>query len=100
MIFVDANVPIYLVGDDHPNKARAQLLVERAAVAGDGLVTDAEVFQEILHRFAAIRRLDAILARLGARDAIHAAVMANCDIDRILSFDADFDVIPGVTRLS
>jgi len=30
MIFVDSNVPIYLVGADHPNKTRSRLLLERA----------------------------------------------------------------------
>lgn len=46
------------------------------------------------------RTLMTTVARLGARDAIYAAVMTNHDIDRILSLDADFDVVPGVTRPS
>ena len=60
MIFVDSNVPMYLVGADHPHKADARRLLERHIAAGDRLVTDAEVFQEILHRYVAIRRRDAI----------------------------------------
>ena len=60
MTFVDANVPMYLVGRDHPRKSDAQRLVERAATTGDRLVTDAEVFQEILHRYVAINRREAI----------------------------------------
>ena len=131
MIFVDSNIPMYLVGADHPNKLAARTLVERAAVARERLVTDAEVFQEILHRYAAIDRLDAIdpafdsllsivndvlpitrddvlrarrlvtsTARLKARDAIHVAVMEHNRIDQILTFDAGFDSIPGVRRLS
>lgn len=60
MILLDSNVPMYLVGADHPNKTRAgtvlrQLIRERAR-----LVTDVEVFQEILHRYTAIRRPEAI----------------------------------------
>lgn len=60
MIFVDSNVPMYLVGSPHPHKADAQRFLERAAANRERLVTDAEVMQEILHRYSAIRRLDAI----------------------------------------
>lgn len=60
MIFVDSNIPMYLVGADHPHKTDAQRLLERAIVAGEALVTDVEVFQEILHRYVAIDRRDAI----------------------------------------
>jgi predicted nucleic acid-binding protein len=60
VIFVDSNVPMYLVGADHPHKADAQRLLERAVSSGDPLVTDVEVLQEILHRYVAIDRPDAI----------------------------------------
>lgn len=60
MIFIDSNIPMYLIGADHPNKHRAQDLVERAIEAQERLVTDAEVFQEILHRYDAIGRREAI----------------------------------------
>ncbi len=60
MILVDSNVPMYLVGAPHPHKADAQRLLERAITDGIRLVTDAEVLQEILHRYVAIARRDAI----------------------------------------
>ena len=60
MIFVDSNVPMYLVGAAHPHKTDAQMLVERLVMRRRRLVTDAEVLQEILHRYTAIRRPDAI----------------------------------------
>lgn len=60
MILVDSNIPMYLVGGDRPMKDRSQRLVQQALVRGDVLVTDVEVFQEILHRYSSIRRLDAI----------------------------------------
>ena len=60
MILVDSNIPMYLVGEDHPNKERARSALGRLAVAGERLVSDAEVLQEILHRYLAIRRKDAI----------------------------------------
>ncbi len=60
MIFVDSNVPMYLVGGAHPHKADAQRLLERCIAERQRLVTDAEVLQEILHRYVAIDRRDAI----------------------------------------
>ena len=60
MILVDSNIPMYLVGGPHPLKVEAQRLVERAVAEGERLVTDAGVLQEILHRYAALRRRDAI----------------------------------------
>lgn len=60
MIFLDANIPMYLVGAEHPNKAYARRLVEASVSRQDRLVTDVEVLQEVLHRYAALRRFDAI----------------------------------------
>ena len=60
MILVDSNIPMYLVGAPHPHKADAQRLLERCIAQGERLVTDVEVLQEILHRYVAIRRRDAI----------------------------------------
>ena len=60
MILVDSNVPMYLVGGDHPLKLESRRLLERSIAAGETLVTDAEVLQEILHRYAAIDRRDAV----------------------------------------
>ena len=51
---------MYLVGAAHPHKLDAQRLLESALSAGERLVTDAEVLQEICHRYAAIDRRDAI----------------------------------------
>jgi predicted nucleic acid-binding protein len=130
VIFVDSNIPMYLVGAEHPNKEAARRLLERAILGQDHLVTDAEVLQEILHRYSAIGRRDAIApacdtllgivetvhpielddvqrARalldtpsLQARDAIHIAVMQRRGIGRVMSFDRAFDQVPGITRLS
>lgn len=60
MIFVDSNIPMYLVGASHPHKLDAQRLLESALSAGERLVTDAEVLQEICHRYVAINRREAI----------------------------------------
>ena len=70
MIFVDSNVPMYLVGASHPNKDRALTLLTRLVQSGERFVTDVEVFQEILHRYTAIQRPDAIDPAFASLDAI------------------------------
>lgn len=60
MIFVDSNIPMYLVGARHANKMITVSTLTSLTTAGERLVTDAEVFQEILHRYRAINRPDAI----------------------------------------
>lgn len=60
MILVDSNVPMYLVGGEHPHKVDARRLLERLINEHERLLTDAEVLQEILHRYVAIDRRDAI----------------------------------------
>jgi len=60
VILVDSNIPMYLVGAPHPHKADAQRLLERLITDRQRLLTDAEVLQEILHRYVAIDRRDAI----------------------------------------
>ncbi len=70
MILVDANVPMYIVGADHPNKVAAQRMLERAVTHRDRLVTDAEVFQEILHRYVAIDRRIAIQPAFDALNGV------------------------------
>jgi predicted nucleic acid-binding protein len=37
---------------------------------------------------------------LSARDAVHAAVMLNRDVEWIAAFDADFDRLAGIRRFA
>ena len=61
MIFIDSNIPMYLVGTEHPpKKSTARRLLESCINRNERLVTSAEVLQEILHRYVAISRRDAI----------------------------------------
>jgi uncharacterized protein len=78
VILVDSNVPMYLVGAAHPHKADAQRALERLVAEQRRLVTDAEVLQEILHRYTAIDRRDAIQP---AFDVLLATVDAVFPID-------------------
>jgi len=130
VIFIDSNVPMYLVGAEHPHKRSAGASIARSIRDGELLVTDAEVLQGILHRYVSIGRHDAIGpameavlsivdqvfpmeqadveravdiihgTRLSARDAIHVAVMRRRGIDRIMTFDRGFDHIEGITRIA
>ena len=60
MILIDSNIPMYLVGAEHPLKGESRKLLEEAIRREERLVTDVEVLQEILHRYSAIARLDAV----------------------------------------
>ena len=71
MIFIDSNIPMYMIGAPHSNKAQAQRVLEMLIAQRQRLVTDAEVLQEILHRYVSIDRRDAIQP---AFDAILAVV--------------------------
>ncbi|HXN47328.1 MAG TPA: type II toxin-antitoxin system VapC family toxin [Bryobacteraceae bacterium] len=64
MIFIDSNIPMYLIGAAHPHKTEAQVILERLIAAGQRLVTDAEVLREILHRYTAIEKREAIAPAL------------------------------------
>ena len=88
MILVDSNVPMYLVGADHPHKTDARQVLERCILDGERLVSDAEVFQEILHRYAAIGRRDAIQpcfdALLGVVDEVFAVELPDVERAKIV----------------
>jgi hypothetical protein len=79
VILVDSNIPMYLVGAAHPHKADAQRLLEKLIAGRERLVTDAEVLQEILHRYVAIDRRDAIQP---AFDALLGVVDEVLEVDR------------------
>ena len=96
MIFVDSNIPMYLVGAAHPHKADARQLLESAVAARERLVTDAEVLQEILHRYVAIDRRDAIQPAL---DALLGVVDEVFPIDRA-GVDRAKAILLGSRRLS
>jgi predicted nucleic acid-binding protein len=87
---------MYLVGGAHRHKADAQRIMERLISDRQRLVTDAEVLQEILHRYVAIDR----------RDAIQPAIDALLGVaDQVFPIDADAahrakEIVMGHARLS
>lgn len=91
MIFVDANIPMYASGRPHtlrqPSIAALELLAERPSA----FITDAEVLQELLHRYTSLNAwsqgravFDRFAALMQGRiepmyaaDVVQAAVLAN-----------------------
>jgi uncharacterized protein len=130
LFLIDANIFMYAAGAEHPHKAPSVGLLRRIGLGEIPAAVDAEVLQEILHRYRAIRRWDegrtvyalarrivplvvAITdrvvdrardlldgdARLGARDALHAAVVLDHGMEGVCSYDRDLDRIIGLRRL-
>jgi len=96
MILVDSNVPMYLVGAPHPHKVDAQRVLERCIAAGERLVTDTEVFQEILHRYVAIGRREAIQPAFDALRGVVDDVLGIAERDVM----GAKDILLGSPRLS
>jgi predicted nucleic acid-binding protein len=119
-VFLDANVFLYAVGGEGPHRQPCRDLLQAVGDGGLEAVTNTEVLQEILHVRA--RRLgikDAVVAvraasdlvrevlpvrrddhGLGARDALHAAVMKNGSLHLLVSVDGDFAVLKEIKCLS
>ncbi len=53
--FLDANVPIYAAGRPHRLKEPCAQVLMLAAERPEAFLTDAEVLQELLHRYLALR---------------------------------------------
>ena len=119
---------MYVAGRDHPHRAAAKEFLVKVRDGEIEGVTSTEVLQEILYRYAALKRLDlatgvydlflalcstilpveladtdrakSLLAKgIGVRDAIHAATMLNHSITHVATFDAAFDQIAGIKRI-
>jgi len=126
---VDVNIPMYAAGAPSPWKEPCAAFLKRAAHNEFDAVTDAEVFQEILHRYLHIgRRSDAfalfdlfraVVSEVlpidfedvaAARDLLERhpglssrdAIHAAVAIRHrltIMSYDKHFDALPGVRRV-
>ncbi len=66
MILIDSNIPMYVVGAAEAQKAVALRLLAKLVNERQRLVTDAEVLQEILHRYVSINRRESIQPALDA----------------------------------
>ena len=89
--FIDANIPMYAAGSEHPLRAPCARVMDIIAAHPSRFITDAEVFQEIIHRYLSERRwplgrevfnrfVRATQRRIEpvyAEDVIHAAALAD-----------------------
>jgi predicted nucleic acid-binding protein len=96
VILIDSNIPMYLVGAPHRHKTDAQRILEKLVSDRQRLVTDAEVLQEILHRYVAINRRDAIQP---AFDAVLGIVDQVFPIDRAATERAK-EIVLGHKKMS
>jgi predicted nucleic acid-binding protein len=58
MVFVDSNIPMYVAGREHPLRAPARRLLEQVRAGDVEACSSTEVLQEILYRYAGLKRLD------------------------------------------
>jgi predicted nucleic acid-binding protein len=96
VILVDSNIPMYLVGTPHAHKSDARRLLEKVVSERQSLVTDAEVLKEVLHRYVAIDRRDAIQPAFDALIGIVDQVLA---VDRSIAERAK-QIVLGYRQLS
>ena len=96
MILVDSSITMYLVGGPHRHKGDAQQLLESLVSDRQRLVTDAEVLQEILHRYVSINRRETIQP---AFDALLRIVDEVLGVDRAVA-DRAKEIVLGHRRLS
>jgi predicted nucleic acid-binding protein len=96
VILIDSNIPMYLVGTPGPHKTDAQRLLEKLISQRERLVTDAEVLQEILHRYVAINRRHDIQP---AFDSLLNAVDEVLPVDRAV-VDRAKQIVLAYQRLS
>lgn len=96
MILIDSNIPMYLVGGPHPHKSDTQRWLEKLASDRQRLVTDAEVLQEILHRYVAINRREAIQPAFSALLRIVDEVLP---VDRVIAERAK-EIVIGYRQFS
>jgi predicted nucleic acid-binding protein len=87
---------MYLVGAPHAHKSDARRLLEKVVSERQSLVTDAEVLQEILHRYVTIDRRDAIQPAFDALIGIVDQVLA---VDRSIAERAK-QIVLGYRQLS
>jgi uncharacterized protein len=62
LILVDTNILMYAVGADHPHKNPSLDFLQKVADGRVEATIDAEVLQEILHRYRSLRRFDEALS--------------------------------------
>jgi predicted nucleic acid-binding protein len=96
VIYVDSNVPMYLVGAEHPNKRRVIELTPQLLSAREELITSAETFQEIIHRYRSLHDREHLNAAYEALESMVSSVadVMKSDVDQTRSLSGDY---PGLS---
>jgi predicted nucleic acid-binding protein len=97
-LFLDANVPTYAAGRDHPLKEPCKEIVGLAARYPHAFFTNAEVLQEMMHRYLSSGRfatgkqaiVDFSVVMRGAVEAVTAT-----DVERALELAGEYATQPG-----
>ncbi len=128
-VFIDTAVIMYAAGVDHPYRDACRSLIGGLGEGRIDAVTSTEVIQEIFHRFSrGDRRVGVTMAEaaldlfspllpisestmrrmpeltleypaMSSRDLIHVAVCLGFGLETIVSPDAGFDMVEGISRL-
>ena len=83
--FIDANVPIYAAGREHSYREPCIRVLAAVNENPDGFVTDAEVFQEIMHHYRRTQRWDAGQTVVETFAAMMRGRVSPVDIDDVLA---------------
>lgn len=81
-LFIDANVPTYAAGRDHPLKNPCKEILRLLALNPRYFFTDAEVLQEMFHRYRSIRRWPE-----GKRAVLDLAALMHGSVEPVLAED-------------
>lgn len=57
-VFIDSNIPMYVAGREHPNRAAALRILEQVRDGALEGCSSTEVLQEILYRYLGLKRPD------------------------------------------
>lgn len=97
-LFLDANVPTYAAGREHPLKEPCKEIVGLAARRPHSFFTDAEVLQEMLHRYLSSGRFEQGKSAIADfSDIVHGSVEAvtAADMERALELADEYATRPG-----
>lgn len=83
---------MYLVGADHPNKKRVLELIPKFILSKEKLITSAECFQEIIHRYKAINNQEFLqIAYEALESLVHSTEdVSKLDTDQARNFSAQY----------
>ena len=96
--FVDTNVPIYAAGRAHPLKEPCGQILLLVAEHPQVFVTNAEVFQELLHRYLSLRLWPQgreVLHRFGELMSGRVEAVQVSDVDRAAALADDHQELGG-----